>query len=84
MTSPSYTNLTSLSTTTRYLTEEVRNLCRLMERRLSLADEKFDRFEDRQKRQQEEFFNKITKSDIKINKEVGEKKERRSENGNGN
>lgn len=60
LTSPSYTNLTSLSTTTRYMTEEVRNLCRIMERRLNLAEEMFLRFEDRQKKQQEEFFYKIT------------------------
>lgn len=45
-TSPSYTNLTSLSTTTRYMTEEVRNLCRIMERRLNLAEEMFIRFAD--------------------------------------
>lgn len=48
LTTPLYTNLTSLSTTTRYLTEEVRNLCKLMERRLSMAEERFEKFEDRQ------------------------------------
>lgn len=49
MTSPLQTNLTSLTTTTRYMTEEVRNLCMIMERRLNIAEEIFMRFEDRQK-----------------------------------
>lgn len=76
LTTPSYTNLTSLSTTTRYLTEEVRNLCKLMERRLSMAEERFEKFEDRQKRQQEEFFERINQRDkMNKNKENWEKEE---------
>lgn len=71
---PSYTNLTSLSTTTRYLTEEVRNLYKLMKRRLSMGEERFEKFEDRQKRQQEEFFERINQREkVNKNKENWEK-----------
>lgn len=77
MTSPSQTNLTSLTTTIRYMTEEVRNLCRIMER-INLAEEMFLRFEDRQKKQ-EELFYKITKGEK--NRSRKEKKGKKKEDG---
>lgn len=42
-----FTNLTSLSTTTRLFTEEVRNIYNIMERRFRLADERYERFQER-------------------------------------
>lgn len=77
MTSPSQTNLTSLTTTIRYMTEEVRNLCRIMER-INLAEEMFLRFEDRQKKQ-EELFYKMTKGEK--NRSRKEKKGKKKEDG---
>lgn len=52
VTSPSQSNLT-LMTTTRYMTEEMRNLCMIMERKFNIMEEMFRRFEDRQRRQEE-------------------------------
>lgn len=77
MTSPLQTNLTSLTTTTRYMTEEVRNLCMIMERRLNIAEEMFMRFEDRQKRQ-EELFYKLSKGKNRRDRSR-EEKERKEE-----
>lgn len=76
MTSPSQTNLTSLTTTTRYMIEEVRNLCRIMERILNLEEEMFLRFEDRQKKQ-EELFYKMTKGERNRSREEKEREEER-------
>lgn len=41
--------LTSLSITTRYMIEEMRNLRRIRERRLITAEEMFIRFEEAEK-----------------------------------
>lgn len=73
MTSPLQTKLTSLTTTTRYMTEEERNLYMIMERRLNVAEEMFLRFEDRQKRQ-EELFYKLSKGENRRDRSKGEKK----------
>lgn len=70
--SPAYTNLTSLSTTIQYMTEEVRNLCRIMERRLNLAEEMFLKFEDRQ-RKHEDLFIRLVKGDTKQARETAGK-----------
>lgn len=75
MTSPSQTNLTSLTTTIRYITEEVRNLCRIMER-INLAEEMFLRFKDRQKKQ-EELFYKMTKGERNRSREEKKREEER-------
>lgn len=72
MTSPLQTKLTSLTTTTRYMTEEERNLYMVMERKLNIAEEMFMRFEDRQKRQ-EELFYKLSKGENRRDRSREEK-----------
>lgn len=81
--SPSQSNLTSLMTTTRYMTEEMRNLCMIIERRLNIAEEIFARFEDRQRRQEELLISITTEKDRRerSKEHKGRKEDTRSVNG---
>lgn len=59
---PNFTNLTSVSFTTRYLSEEIRNIYKVMELRLKIMVERFEKFQARQLKLQEEFFEKFLQS----------------------
>lgn len=62
--SPNYTNFRSVSDTTSFLSEEIRNMYKVMEARFRIIDEKFEKFQEMQLRIQREFLEKLLQSGI--------------------
>lgn len=70
-----FTNLMSFSTSTRFLTKEVRNIYNMMERRFRLAEERLERFQERQMKIQEEFFERVLQREKMKKSKVSRDKE---------
>lgn len=57
--SPRYANLTTVAHATRYLSEDLKKVYKVLERGLKMMDERLERYEERQLRLQEGFFEKL-------------------------
>lgn len=57
--SPGMTNMTTMAYTTRYLSEELKAMRKVLERDLMRLEERQERFEESQRRLQQEFFEKL-------------------------
>lgn len=73
--SPRFTNLTTVAHTTRYLSEELKNVYKVLERGFKMMDERLERYEERQLRLQEEFFEKLLQSGKAIKEKENKDKE---------
>lgn len=68
--SSKYTNLTSVTSSTRYLSEEIKKMYKVMEDKLKIMDENFEKFQEMQLRVQQEFFERFLRQGIDYKKKT--------------